>query len=560
MSQRGNRHRQLSFIGDDYEIKRRNLLDILRRMGPESIAQRKKKTSGEYVDNLPFQSFRRDSTQFTSTDDEESDHYLDDNYDSLKHTTSKKNSRLRKRNRDGAKQTLKKLRRIVKVFCALYRLWKSQAMGVESVLNKYDSLNIIDAKEEEEESIKSEEGLFDASIFKPHKNSNISSEARRILQLKQDERSEHDRHYIKVLMRNYKSLCEYPISMQSEIARRAWYESYNAKRIVLREGHPAQSFYIILSGSVLVTVYDRKDDVNKTVCFLNRGDSFGELGIINRAKRSTTIVSKETVEFLCLSSQDFMDIFMAGGDLKLNDSFLSNIKYLHGWPLEILQFNPKKVVSSFFKRGTVVVKDTRDCEWLYFIKSGSCIVLKRLGDKKNKEGLLSKTSISRSLLSNRRQTEHKQNLERQMEEKESFSTVRKKLEPLPEIRIAVQSSYHRAFRRHRKLEKRMSLLESQQEEQSLMEKNVVKIFPNGPVLTRSSLRAVALGAKESDEESDNEYSDENEDEIEIATCHSPTEQYQGLNWQFVNVQTLTKGSVFVSVCHIINLNKSESFI
>lgn len=76
-----------------------------------------------------FQSFRRASTHFASTDDEESDHYLDENYESLKLRMSKKNSRLRKRNKERARKTLKKLKSIVKVFCALYGLWKSQAMG-----------------------------------------------------------------------------------------------------------------------------------------------------------------------------------------------------------------------------------------------------------------------------------------------------------------------------------------------------------------------------------------------------------------------------------------------
>lgn len=78
-------------------------------------------------------------------------------------------------------------------------------------------------------------------------------------------------------------------------------------------------------------------------------------------------------------------------------------------------------------------------------------MLKKLGDKENNKEFPSNTSISKILLSNRRRTEHIRSLERQMEEKEALDTIRKKLEPLPEIQIAVQSSYHRAFRRRRKV-------------------------------------------------------------------------------------------------------------
>ena len=51
------------------------------------------------------------------------------------------------------------------------------------------------------------------------------------------------------MMNNYETLAEYPTSMQRLIAMKALYESYDAKRILTREGHRAFSFYFILSGS-----------------------------------------------------------------------------------------------------------------------------------------------------------------------------------------------------------------------------------------------------------------------------------------------------------------------
>ena len=50
-------------------------------------------------------------------------------------------------------------------------------------------------------------------------------------------------------MGNYATLTEYPMAMQRMIAHRAWYEWYDAKRVITREGHVATSFFYVLSGS-----------------------------------------------------------------------------------------------------------------------------------------------------------------------------------------------------------------------------------------------------------------------------------------------------------------------
>ena len=52
-----------------------------------------------------------------------------------------------------------------------------------------------------------------------------------------------------VMMGNYPSITEYPMVMQRMIAQRAWYESFEAKRVITREGHPATTMYYVLSGS-----------------------------------------------------------------------------------------------------------------------------------------------------------------------------------------------------------------------------------------------------------------------------------------------------------------------
>ncbi|CAH1783623.1 unnamed protein product, partial [Owenia fusiformis] len=61
-----------------------------------------------------------------------------------------------------------------------------------------------------------------------------------------------------------------------------------------------------------------------------------------------------------------------------DDPFFKTIPCLNGWPLDILPKYPQKSMFVFFKRKTIICKDTRDTPWIYIIKSGSCSLLKQL--------------------------------------------------------------------------------------------------------------------------------------------------------------------------------------
>lgn len=52
-----------------------------------------------------------------------------------------------------------------------------------------------------------------------------------------------------VSLRNLRSFAEFPMRMQSRVARVGRYERHEAKRVLVRQGHPAEAFYFILSGS-----------------------------------------------------------------------------------------------------------------------------------------------------------------------------------------------------------------------------------------------------------------------------------------------------------------------
>nr|XP_054768653.1 uncharacterized protein LOC129276279 isoform X1 [Lytechinus pictus] len=222
--------------------------------------------------------------------------------------------------------------------------------------------------------------MFDVTEYRAKRKWQLMSETKRILQ--KSTRSEQDVQHIETTLREMSALGEYPASMQRSIARVGWYESYGPNRVIVREGHMPDAFYFILSGSAIVSVPLADEAKPKILAILLRGDSFGELAILNQSKRTSTVTTRENVEMFVISAEDFTKIVMSGNNRMLQDpqtmTFMRSVEFLKGWPLKKIENNPKKCVFNFFRKDTVLVRDSRLSEWIYVVKSGSCSVLKQL--------------------------------------------------------------------------------------------------------------------------------------------------------------------------------------
>ncbi|XP_013414119.1 cyclic nucleotide-binding domain-containing protein 2 [Lingula anatina] len=188
---------------------------------------------------------------------------------------------------------------------------------------------------------------FNPNDFKANRQLRLSEEAKRILTKPSGERTEQELNYVEISLRNIKAYSDYTVRMQRKIAEVGMYERFEAKRIIVRQSHPPNAFYILLSGSVVVVVMDQETRVAKPVAILKRGRAFGELGLINRTPRQSSCIAKETVEMLSISIQDFRQIFMTGGDD--DEELIEKLDCFNGWPVQILESNPKKLMHHFFK-------------------------------------------------------------------------------------------------------------------------------------------------------------------------------------------------------------------
>ncbi|XP_045203529.2 cyclic nucleotide-binding domain-containing protein 2-like isoform X2 [Mercenaria mercenaria] len=229
---------------------------------------------------------------------------------------------------------------------------------------------------------------FDPSMFKAKREKYLSNEAKIIMSLYPADRTE-DQLKLALLALNQAvdAFGEFPIKLQRSLASVGWYENFEAKRVIIRQGHTADNFYFILSGTAVVTLLETNKDTGeegvRTVAFLRKGNSFGELALMHGAKRSATVTCQTNVELLAVSREDFIDIFMHTEKDKEPEhiSFLRTIDVFRGWPVEKLPHNnPRICLFTFFRRGVLLCKDSNSTDWIYVIKTGTCRVLKDLFD------------------------------------------------------------------------------------------------------------------------------------------------------------------------------------
>jgi MFS family permease len=90
----------------------------------------------------------------------------------------------------------------------------------------------------------------------------------------------------------------------------------SAGEVVVRQGDPADRFYMIESGSFAVTQQAASGMPAEFLRRLGTNDVFGELGLLRRSPRTATVAAETDGILLALDGSDFLELVGASGSLR----------------------------------------------------------------------------------------------------------------------------------------------------------------------------------------------------------------------------------------------------
>ena len=109
--------------------------------------------------------------------------------------------------------------------------------------------------------------------------------------------------------------------MLDQVAGFCQLETYDSGQVIVERNSPADDFYLIREGTVeiLATVDAQKDDSRKgVVVTLGKGQSFGEMSLIDSGSRSATVVAATPVSLYAVSCAKFRNLCETNTDVGYN--------------------------------------------------------------------------------------------------------------------------------------------------------------------------------------------------------------------------------------------------
>jgi CRP-like cAMP-binding protein/Zn-dependent protease len=96
-----------------------------------------------------------------------------------------------------------------------------------------------------------------------------------------------------------------PEDVLSDLAGRVQIRTFSAGRPVFRQGDEPAAFYLVRTGTFLVIEEDPDSGGERVIRKIGRGESFGELGLIDRTRRAATVRAAEDGEVFEVDKSTF---------------------------------------------------------------------------------------------------------------------------------------------------------------------------------------------------------------------------------------------------------------
>ncbi|KAK2555981.1 Cyclic nucleotide-binding domain-containing protein 2 [Acropora cervicornis] len=218
---------------------------------------------------------------------------------------------------------------------------------------------------------------FDSRTFK--EKSKISDDLRHTLTLPPLVRKSEELKKVQRLCRSTRAFMIFPLEREVDLSRCVAYERYDNGRVLACQGRVPNRFYYILSGRVSkVCVYDLAAGITKmSFGELIQGNTTDPVELMNGNPREHSLICKGSVEVLVLDREDFMEVMNSSPEGGLPIEMLRSIELFRNFPLEKFFEEKDAIVTKYFAKDTVIVRDSNDTPYFFIVKSGRCKVARK---------------------------------------------------------------------------------------------------------------------------------------------------------------------------------------
>ncbi|XP_011871106.1 PREDICTED: uncharacterized protein LOC105563803 isoform X4 [Vollenhovia emeryi] len=166
---------------------------------------------------------------------------------------------------------------------------------------------------------------------------------RSTLLVRPSERSSEDKTYIYDLITKFHAFTKHPDDLRENLAAVCIYQYLPPNRVIVRQGRRAENLYFIMNGEVNLSkvVIDDVTGNEKVVDMgiMHSGDMFGEVALLHMVSRTSTIITKTSVDLLLITRDDFDNVLRGNLTKKwdvLHDA-LVHFNYFKLWDEETVR-------------------------------------------------------------------------------------------------------------------------------------------------------------------------------------------------------------------------------
>ncbi|KAJ3262743.1 Cyclic nucleotide-binding domain-containing protein 2 [Chytriomyces hyalinus] len=200
-----------------------------------------------------------------------------------------------------------------------------------------------------------------------------------------ENRNDDDIRWINIFLSSLPALKKYSPPLRKSLSRVIQYSRFGSGRIILKQGHPAQHFYIIISGDVEVTkIADKR---TYWICALGAGDIFGDTALINGGShRTASVRATSDIELLWITKEDFEDMLESDTKKVLDDRkrFMAANSLLCQLSGEALSSLAETAITYEIPAETTIFTEGDTAAFIYLICEGECRITKVLDFEKFK--------------------------------------------------------------------------------------------------------------------------------------------------------------------------------